>query len=213
MPCKNLFCVLACLLLVLSMSSASAGTVHTVQSAERHYECKNHLENVVQVVSDKKLVAGGNSSTQTTQPSIEAQQDYYAYGSALPGRSSQPAHRYGFNGMEQDAELKGRGNSYHFGARLLDPRLGRWLSIDPLAQQYTEYSPYCFVGNMPIAAMDPDGEKIKIVSKDAAVRKQIFNDLQKFSRAKLVLLDNGQVVKASKARRQGLAVEFTGVVS
>jgi glutamyl-tRNA(Gln) amidotransferase subunit D len=33
-------------------------------------------------------------------------------------------YRYGFNNMEKDDELKGSGNSYDFGARIYDPRVG-----------------------------------------------------------------------------------------
>src|SRR5690554_1271658 len=42
-------------------------------------------------------------------------------------------YRYGFNSMERDDEIKGKGNSYDFGARMYDPRVGRWLSVDPKA--------------------------------------------------------------------------------
>jgi len=41
-------------------------------------------------------------------------------------------YRYGFNGMEKDDEVKGKGNSYTTHFRMLDPRLGRWLSTDPI---------------------------------------------------------------------------------
>lgn len=68
--------------------------------------------------------------------------------------------RYGFNGMSKDDELKGEGNSYDFGARMLDTRLGRWLTIDPLAGKYPSISPYAFVANSPLLFLDPDGEKI-----------------------------------------------------
>jgi RHS repeat-associated protein len=72
-------------------------------------------------------------------------------------------YRYGFNGMEKDDEIKGKKNSYDFGARLYDPRVGRWLSIDPLARKFTDLSPYNFVNNMPIIAVDIDGRDIGIV--------------------------------------------------
>src|SRR5690554_6175965 len=74
------------------------------------------------------------------------------------------AYRYGFNGMERDNEIKGQGNSYDFGARLYDSRLGRWLSIDPLASKYTGLSPYNFVANTPIQAIDPDGQYIIFIN-------------------------------------------------
>ncbi len=69
-------------------------------------------------------------------------------------------YRYGFNGMEKDDEVKGRGNSYDFGARMYDSRLGRWLTIDLLASKYPSLSSYNFVGNSPVVFVDPDGNDI-----------------------------------------------------
>lgn len=39
----------------------------------------------------------------------------------------------------------------------MDPRLGRWLSKDPLQQKYPEESPYIFSGNSPIVLIDVNG--------------------------------------------------------
>jgi len=67
--------------------------------------------------------------------------------------------RYGFNGMEIDNEIKnGDGNSYDFGARMLDPRLGRWLTLDPLSGKYPDASPYLAMNNNPIVYIDPNGK-------------------------------------------------------
>ena len=70
-------------------------------------------------------------------------------------------YRYGFNGKEKDNEVKGKGNSYDFGARMYDSRLGRWLSLDPLKEKYPDLNPYNFVANSPIYFIDPDGKIIK----------------------------------------------------
>ncbi len=69
-------------------------------------------------------------------------------------------YRYGFNGKEKDNEVKGKGNSLDFGARMYDSRLGRWMSLDPLAAKYPMLSPYNFAGNNPIRYIDPDGKRI-----------------------------------------------------
>jgi RHS repeat-associated protein len=74
------------------------------------------------------------------------------------------AYRFGFNGMEKDDEMKGNGNSLDFGARIYDPRIGRWLALDPLAFKYPYASPYNFVLNTPISAIDPDGEVVVFVN-------------------------------------------------
>lgn len=66
-------------------------------------------------------------------------------------------YRYGFQGQEKDNELKGEGNSYDYGFRMHDPRIGRFLSVDPLTKQYPELTPYQFASNTPIWAVDLDG--------------------------------------------------------
>ncbi len=66
-------------------------------------------------------------------------------------------YRYGFNGMEKDDEVKGSGNSYTTEFRQYDPRLGRWLTLDPLAAKFLWQSPYVAFDNNPIFYKDPKG--------------------------------------------------------
>jgi len=80
----------------------------------------------------------------------------------MPGRSFNSSdYRFSFNGMEKDDEVKGEGNSLDFGARIFDSRLGRWLSLDPLAAKYPFASPYNFGLDNPILFIDPDGREVK----------------------------------------------------
>jgi len=79
----------------------------------------------------------------------------------MPERKfSSGSYRYGFNGKENDNDVKGEGNSYDFGARIFDPRLGRWLSSDPASTDYPGYSPYNFGLNNPIINLDNDGRRV-----------------------------------------------------
>ncbi len=61
--------------------------------------------------------------------------------------------------MEKDKEIKGDGNSYTTEFRQYDPRLGRWLSVDPLKIFFPSLSPYCSFNNNPIYFVDPLGLK------------------------------------------------------
>ena len=86
-------------------------------------------------------------------------------------------YRYGFNGKENDNEVKGTGNQQDYGMRIYDPRVGRFLSTDPLSKEYPWYTPYKFAGNTPIQAIDRDGlEPASVVSvkyRESIVRTQI----------------------------------------
>lgn len=76
----------------------------------------------------------------------------------MPGRHANTGdYRYGFNGKEMDDEVKGEGNQYDYGFRIYDPRIGKFLSTDPLFRGYPYYTPYQFAGNKPIWAVDLDG--------------------------------------------------------
>jgi RHS repeat-associated protein len=79
---------------------------------------------------------------------------------SVSGLWSAVSYRFGFNGKENDNEVKGTGNQQDYGMRIYDPRIARFLSADPLivqGQQYPWYSPYQFAGNKPIQATDLDG--------------------------------------------------------
>jgi RHS repeat-associated protein len=46
---------------------------------------------------------------------------------------------------------------YNYGWRQLDPQLGRWHSVDKLAEMYPSESPYSYAGNNPISFIDIAG--------------------------------------------------------
>jgi len=68
--------------------------------------------------------------------------------------SSGSKYRFGFNGQEKDNEIYGEGNTYDFGARIYDVRIGRWFSIDPLWCKNVGKSPYNFAENSPLRNID-----------------------------------------------------------
>jgi len=72
--------------------------------------------------------------------------------------NNRSSYFFGFGSKEKDNEIKGEGNSYDFGARIYDPRLGRWLSLDPLMAKYPGMSPYIYTANNPILYIDQDGK-------------------------------------------------------
>jgi RHS repeat-associated protein len=77
----------------------------------------------------------------------------------MPGRSYTgiTQNRYGFNGKETDNETYGQGNEYDYGFRIYNPRIGKFLSVDPLTSKYPGWSPYAFAMNCPISGIDLDG--------------------------------------------------------
>jgi RHS repeat-associated protein len=118
------------------------------------------------VVSDvrKPVATAGSIDTWTWQADITDYFSYYPFGMQEPGRQKQlntvddGGYRFGFNGMEMDDEIAGRGNSYTTFFRQYDSRIGKWWSIDPRVKEYPWSSPYVTNGNNPILRIDPRGD-------------------------------------------------------
>ena len=65
------------------------------------------------------------------------------------------SYRYGFNGKEKEGS--DWNENYDFGARIYDPRIARWLSVDPKAVSFPSETAYSFAGNSPLYFTDPSG--------------------------------------------------------
>jgi RHS repeat-associated protein len=86
--------------------------------------------------------------------------DYFPFGMLMPGRISKSAdYDRGYQGSLKDNEIAGIGNHYTTFFRELDPRLGRWWSIDPKSSAQPYQSPYCSMDNNPIFHNDVLGDE------------------------------------------------------
>jgi len=91
-------------------------------------------------------------------PEIKKCINYYPFGlkhsgynNTITGRK----HKYGIGGKEFQDELGL--NWYDVSARNYDPALGRWMNLDPLAEEMRRHSPYNFGFDNPVYWTDPDG--------------------------------------------------------
>jgi len=128
----------------INHSSPSGEALGSWDGSQRRYFLKDHL--------------GSVRSTVDQNGNVDGYDDYYPFGLTMPGRSSNSANpndAYKFTGYEQDDEAGL--NLYHASARGYDPVLGRFLQIDPLADQFPEWTPYHYVHNNPLNLIDPTG--------------------------------------------------------
>ncbi|MBC7383498.1 MAG: hypothetical protein H7296_11005 [Bacteroidia bacterium] len=126
----------------------------------RYYELSNHLGNVLATVSDRKLAQDPNNTGQVQfyNADLWTATDYYPFGSMMPGRSfSSGNYQFGFNGKENDNDIKGNGNQQDYGMRIYDPRLGRFLSVDPAIKKHPALTAYHFASNRPVDGIDLNG--------------------------------------------------------
>ncbi len=133
---------------------------------DKNYELSNHLGNVLNVVTDRKLPIEGTGSDAGTvaffTPDVISYSDYDPFGMQLFGRHEQVAsYRYGFQGQEKDDEVKDiEGSSINYKYRMHDPRIGRFFAIDPLAKKYPHNSPYAFSENRVIDGVELEGLEV-----------------------------------------------------
>ncbi len=124
-------------------------------------------------ISDKRLQhSTDGTAIDYFDADVQTAQEYYSFGSIIPGRtysSGNRNYRYGFNGKENDNEVKkdqdgnpNVGAQQDYGMRIYDGRLNRFLSVDPIGKEYPALSSYQFASNSPIAGVDRDGLEIEL---------------------------------------------------
>lgn len=109
---------------------------------------------------------------------IKEENNYYPFGlkhkgynNVITGRD----HKYGFGGKEEQDELGLEWHDFH--ARNYDVALGRWMNIDPLAEETLD--PYGYTWNNPLRFSDPtgmSGQDVITFMDDGSVHRKETND-------------------------------------
>ncbi|WHT39831.1 RHS repeat-associated core domain-containing protein [Myroides sp. mNGS23_01] len=118
------------------------------------YQYRDHLGNVRLSYSD------ANKIDKIDVGEIIEETNYYPFGLAHQGYNEKnntiaQNYKYQYNGKEKQDELGL--NVYDYGARNYDAALGRWMNVDPLAEQTQSWTPYHYVHNNPMNLIDPTG--------------------------------------------------------
>ncbi|WP_423147016.1 PKD domain-containing protein [Rubrolithibacter danxiaensis] len=115
------------------------------------YDLKDHLGNTRVTIQPT-----ADDATESTATVVQ-ENGYYPFGADMPNLNYTLGvkNRYLYNGKELQEE-KGL-NWYDYGARFYDPVIGRFTTVDPLAEMYQHWSPYNYTTNNPFCNIDPDG--------------------------------------------------------
>ena len=116
----------------------------TLSDNKYHYYLKDHQ--------------GNNRVVINQSGTVEETNHYYPFGGVFASAGNVQPYKY--NGKEYDGK-KGL-NWYDYGARMYDAALGRFMTVDPLAEKYYPMSPYGYCLNNPIKFIDADGRLPRI---------------------------------------------------
>ena len=160
------------------------------------YYLKDHLGN------NRVLFADLENDGTVDATDILEERHYYAFGlemqGAWGGQRAEVPDGYRYNGKELNEDL----NLYDYGARWYDPTVGRFTTVDPLADQFASQSPYHYAYNNPLRFIDPDGMSGQDIIDIEKTTGQIT--ITEAEGADVVrLVDNGTVVNSAEYGENG----------
>ena len=101
--------------------------------------------------------------------------DFLPYGTrwsqtvgSAAGTLADATNRWRYSGKEeQAAALNPALPLIDYGARMYDPAIARWMSVDPLAEKYYPMGGYGYCAGSPVNLIDPDGRIVRLANNYA----------------------------------------------
>jgi len=140
----------------LKLDCGEVSLTGSTSASSYYYDLKDYQGNV------RMAVRSGSSSHFMT--------DYYPYGGVIRKGRIGTHHRL-FIGKELD-KMHGL-NWYDFEARMYDPTLGRFMTMDRMAEKYYPLSPYAYCGNNPVRYIDEHGDSLSLSGSEENVNSTL----------------------------------------
>ncbi|MBO7492747.1 MAG: hypothetical protein J6T87_01215, partial [Bacteroidales bacterium] len=116
---------------------------------------------VTTTLPDRKYITPNADNEPIYIPDAVTYTDYYPFGFPMPRPGfTMGGYRYFFNGQEADNEALGEGALHAFEYRMHDTRIGRFWSVDPLAEKFPWNSAYAFAENQVVEGRELEGLEV-----------------------------------------------------
>jgi RHS repeat-associated protein len=200
-----------------STAVAPAPPVAPANQYRYEYQLKDHLGDLRLSCrcGDPKRNAAGDiivGAGAGLEPTIAVQENHYdpwglgfADAASNTQKPSKNTDRFQYNGKEKVSDL-GLG-LFDYGARHYDPTMGRWISVDPLAEKTRKWTPYNYALDNPLRFIDADGmeatppEDTEEKPRKKGILEKISNVLRVISRA--IKKNTGVDVSVTAAMQSG----------
>jgi RHS repeat-associated protein len=153
-------------------TGSPSGKALTAASYYYEYQLKDHLGNVRVTFTDKD---------KNGVPEVQSENHYYPFGMPIGALSYTNnvttlntiafKNEYFYNGKEAEDDF-GLG-WLDYGARMYDPVVGRWWSIDAMAEKYYNNSPYVYCANNPISFFY---QNRMVIAGDSTMTRKVENN-------------------------------------
>ena len=145
---------------------------------EYEYVLRDHLGNTRATFRDS------NNDGIVTPSDICQVNHYYPFGLNMEGNWSPSGcglgNKYQYNGKELNSDFGLEWNDY--GARFYDAAIGRFPTVDPMAEKFINITPYAYVMNRPLTMIDPSGMEAIFNAKTGELEKATGKDAQNYVR-------------------------------